>query len=112
MDALGEFVAAISGDFDSETATCRFEPAEVRSIEGVAADGETEVIVKWRGADIRAPYLDSYAPFVGDVVVLFIQGRSRFILGRLIGVNYATGAEIESTGNTNGAGSRRKRITY
>lgn len=112
MDALAEFVAAVNGDFDSETATCRFEPAEVRSIEGIAADGETEVVVKWRGADIRAPYLDSYAPFVGDVVVLFIQGRSRFILGRLIGVNYATGAAIESTGNTNGAGARRKRITY
>lgn len=112
MDQITELVAQINGDYEPTTEPARFEPAEVRSIEEIAADGETEVVVKWRGADIRAPYLDSYAPFVGDVVVLFIQGRSRFILGRLIGVNYATGAAIESTGNTNGAGARRKRITY
>ena len=81
-----------------------------RSIEEIAADGEPKSSSSG-GADIRAPYLDSYAPFVGDVVVLFIQGRSRFILGRLIGVSTPP-ARHQSTGSTNGAGARRKRITY
>ena len=59
MDALAEFVAAVNGDFDSETATCRFEPAEVRSIEGIAADGETEVVVRVGVVRIGADVLDS-----------------------------------------------------
>jgi len=114
VDALAEFVSALNGEGDSEVATCRFEPATVSSTSATAADGNTECTLSWRGTTIRAPYLSTYTPVVDDVVVLIVQGRSRFVIGKMKGVNYAQGGGIygTGTGSTDGAGTRKKRTTY
>lgn len=116
MDVVGDLVALINGDLDSDTATCRFEPAVVSSTSATAADGQTECTLTWRGATIRAPYLSTYTPTVGDVVVLIVQGRSRFVVGKLKGLNYVQASGgiygVMGTGSKDGGGNRKKRKTY
>lgn len=89
MDAVDDFVSLLNGDFDSDVASCRFEPARVTSASATAADGRTECTLKWRGTTIRAPYLSTYTPTLNDVVVLLVQGRGRFVVGKLYGLNMA-----------------------
>lgn len=52
---------------------------------GAAADGNALVTVTWRGASQKAAYLSSYAPTVGHVVAVVVQGGALLILGRIIG---------------------------
>lgn len=115
-DPVIDFVAALNGEADSETVSCRFEPAVVSSVSATAADGNTECTLTWRGTTIRAPYLSTYTPTLNDVVVLVIQGRSRFVLGKMKGINYvqASGGIYGTTrtGSADGGGSRKKRRTY
>lgn len=52
---------------------------------GQAADGHAIVTVRWNGADVPAPYPDSYFPGINDVVLLAVQGPKVSILCHLIG---------------------------
>lgn len=65
----------------------RFTKATVVSVAaGGAADGNALVVINWRGTDVAAPYLASYAtPTAGDVVAVVKTGSQLLIAGRIIG---------------------------
>lgn len=64
------------------------EPAVIDTVApNGAADGSALATVEWRGASgLPMPYLASYAPTVGHVVLLLVQGSQAVILGRIIGL--------------------------
>lgn len=63
------------------------EPATVASVAaGAAADGNALVTVTWRGQNLPAAYLASYAPTAGHVVLVLCQPPAGLVvLGRVIG---------------------------
>jgi hypothetical protein len=85
----------LAADFDS-AAPLQMWPVAVHSFTpGAAVDGNGMLLVRYRGATIRTPYLKSYldslgggVPQPGDIVILLKQGESRLVLGRAIGVNF------------------------
>lgn len=52
---------------------------------GGAADGNSLVVINWRGTDVAAPYLAAYTPTVGHVVAVVKTGSQLLILGRVVG---------------------------
>jgi hypothetical protein len=62
------------------------DPATVVSVEaGAAADGNALVAVQWGGITTFVPYLSTYAPVVGDVVAVLVQGPQVVVLGKVNG---------------------------
>jgi hypothetical protein len=109
MEFLG---AELLGKNTPEVLSAKFEPAVVTDVTTyTAADGNPVCVVRWRGATIRAAYLSTYTPAVDDVVVLLIQGATRFILGTLAGVNFQDPDAAQRTGSTSGEGTRVKVIS-
>lgn len=52
---------------------------------GAATDGNAAVTVTYGSDTFPAPYLASYTPTVGDVVLLLLNGPSPLIVGQVIG---------------------------
>lgn len=114
-EAINALAAELLGSNTPNEATCRVEPAVVTDTTTyAAADGNATCVIRWRGTTLRAAYLNGYTPEVGDTVILFVQGTSRFILGTLAGVNFAPPppeeVTVQQTGSTTTLGLRTRSL--
>jgi hypothetical protein len=67
----------------------------------IASVSATQVTVMVNATEIPAAYLDSYAPVAGDLVAVFQQDSTWFVLGRLAGsgINQVDNASFENQGS-------------
>lgn len=82
-DALRGFAGQIGDGGGQKRRSWRGVIATV--VAGASLDGNAAVSVTVNGSTIPAPYLASYTPVVGHVVMVELVNGSPYISGRLIG---------------------------
>lgn len=95
---LSRLTAELTGTASpGTTPRCWFEPGVIYAVVGDDAGGEGYgygyqptgdpfITVTWRNTEVPASYLSTYAPAVGDVVLMLIQPPGPpVVLSRLIG---------------------------